>query len=196
MSRKAFPTLTFAVALLAAAVTGCGPGELATPSAPAAERLIAAAFPDASIRVREVSRVEQTLRIPAEFNEADVIFVLQAGEGDWEIGGIEQGGNTYTVAQLGEIGSTMRVMRALSDALENFRADRGEFPALDDLVGLRELIPDFYPEDGMMEDAWGEAFRYRPQGEDYTITSTGPDREAGSQDDVILITGTFVSGGE
>ena len=90
----------------------------------------------------------------------------------------------------------MRVMRALSDALENFRTDRGAFPALDDLVGLRDLVPDFYPEDGGMEDACGEAFRYRPQGEDYTITSTGPDRDAGSQDDIILITGTFVTGDE
>ncbi len=194
MSRKAFPTLMLVVVLLAAAGAGCGPSELTTPSAPAAERLIAAAFPDASIRVREVTRVEQTLRIPAEFNEADVIFVMDAGEEDWDISGIEQGGNTYTVEQLAEIGSTMRVMRALSDGLESFRLERGEFPALDDLVGLRELVPDFYPEDGSMQDAWGEAFRYRPQGEDYTITSTGPDREAGSPDDIILITGTFVSG--
>jgi hypothetical protein len=142
--------------------------------------------------VREVSRTEQTLRIPAEFGEADVIFLMQAGEEEWEITGVEQGGSTYTVEQLGEIASTMDVMRALSDGLEACLAATGSYPLLDDLVGLRELVPEHYPEGGSMEDAWGSAFRYRLQGDDYTVTSTGPDREAGSRDDIILITGSFV----
>ena len=180
------------VAALALAVGACGPSELATPSAPQAERLISAAFPQANIRVREVSRTEQSLRIPAEFGEADVIFLMNAGEEEWEIAGVEQGGSTYTVEQLGEIASTMEVMRAVSDGLEAHIAEEGSYPLLDDLVGLRELVPAYYPEEGSMEDAWGSAFRYRLQGDDYTVTSTGPDGEAGSRDDIILITGSFV----
>ncbi len=184
------PALVIAAITLAAGA--CGPSELTTPSAPQAERLISAAFPQASIRVREVSRTEQSLRIPAEFGEADVIFLMHAGEEDWEITGVEQGGNTYTVEQLGQIASTMEVMRALSDGLEACIVETGSYPLLDDLVGLRELVPQYYPEDGAMEDAWGSAFRYRLQGDDYTVTSTGPDGEAGSRDDIILITGSFV----
>ena len=180
-----------AVALVAA----CGPSELATPSAAQAERLVSATFPEATIRVREVTRSEQTLRIPAEFNEADVIFLMEAGEEDWVMTGVEQGGNNYTVDQLRDIAATMVVMRSLSDALERYRADTGSFPVLDDLVGLRELVPDYYPAQGEMEDAWGSAFRYRVQGDDdYTVTSTGPDGVTGSRDDIILITGSFVEG--
>lgn len=179
---------------VAAAAVGCGPSELTTPSAAQVERLITEAFPDMSVRVREVNRSEQTLTVPAEFNEADVVFRLEAGESEWQIAGVEQAGNTYTVDELRDIATTMTTMRALSDGLEAFRVDSGAFPLLDDLVGLGELVPDYYPADGSMTDAWGEAFRYRPQGEDYTITSTGLDRQAGTPDDIILITGTFVDG--
>jgi len=188
---QSFQRTAFIVAL-ALAVGACGPSELATPSATQAERLISAAFPQANIRVREVVRTEQSLRIPAEFGEADVIFLMNAGEEDWDIAGVEQGGNTYTVEQLGEIAGTMEVMRSLSDGLEAYLAEVGTYPQLDDLVGLRELVPAYYPEDGSMEDAWGSVFRYRLQGDDYTVTSTGPDGEVGSRDDIILITGSFV----
>jgi hypothetical protein len=181
------------VAAIALVVGACGPGELATPSASQAERLVGATFPAASIRVREVNRTEQSLRIPAEFNEADVIFLMQAGEEEWEITGVEQGGSTYTVEQLREIAATMDVMRNLSDGLEACMAATGSYPLFDDMVGLRELVPDHYPADGPLEDAWGSPFRYRLQGDDYTVTSTGPDGEAGSRDDIILITGSFVT---
>lgn len=194
MSRlQCFQRPVLALAAMAFAVAACGPSELATPSAPQAERLLAAAFPQANIRVREVTRTEQSLRIPAEFGEADVIFLMHAGEEEWDITGVEQGGNTYTVEQLGQIETTMEVMRALSDGLEACMTATGSYPALDDLVGLRELVPDYYPADGSLEDAWGSPFRYRLQGDDdYTVTSTGPDGEAGSRDDIILITGSFV----
>jgi hypothetical protein len=182
------------VAVLALAAGACGPTELATPSGTQAERMISEAFPEAEIRVREVSRDEQSLQIPAEFNEADVIFLMDAGEEEWSISGVEQGGNIYTVEQLGEIASTMEAMRQLSDGLEAYLEANGSYPQLDDLVGLRELVPDYYPADGAMEDTWGSVFRYRAQGEDYTVTSTGPDGELGSDDDIILITGNFVSG--
>jgi hypothetical protein len=183
------------VATFAIAAGACGPSELATPSAPQAERIVSAAFPESTIRVREVTREGQSLRIPAEFGDADVIFLMAAGEEDWEIAGVEQGGNTYTVEQLRDIATTMQVMRGVSDALEQYKAATGAYPLLDDLVGLRELVPDYYPADGSLSDAWGRAFRYRVQGdEDYTVTSTGVDGEAGSRDDIILITGSFVDG--
>lgn len=182
----------FLVAALAIAVGACGPSELATPSAAQVERLIGATFPEASVRVREVNREEQTLRVPAEFDDADVVFLMAAGEEEWELAGVEQGGSTYTVEQLGQIATTMGTMRLLSDSLEAYRSATGSYPALDDLVGLRELVPDHYSVDGSLEDAWGSPFRYRPQGSsDYTVTSAGPDGEAGSRDDIILITGSF-----
>jgi hypothetical protein len=87
----------------------------------------------------------------------------------------------------------MEVMRGLSDALEAFHEARGDFPMLDDLTGLGELVPEFYPADGPMQDAWGNTLRYRHQGEDYTLTSSGPDGDPGSRDDILLLTGTFVT---
>jgi hypothetical protein len=88
-------------------------------------------------------------------------------------------------------------MRGLSDALEQHKVATGSYPLLDDLVGLRELVPDYYPVDGSMNDVWGRAFRYRVQGDnDYTVTSTGVDGESGRRDDIILITGSFKDANE
>ncbi len=185
-------TLSLALAVLGAA---CGPAELPTPSTSAAERLITAQFADANVTVREVSRSEGTLRVPAEFNSADVIFVLIPGGSGWEIAHVEQGGNSYTVEQLHEIAATMQLMSDLSDGLESYLADEGSYPMLDDQVGLRQLVPGYYqhPEGELLIDVWGTPLRYRVQGVDYTMTSTGPDGQLGSSDDIILITGTFVS---
>lgn len=179
--------------LLLLLIAACGPGELATPAATDAEALVKGVFPEAEVRVREVTREESVLQVPAEFNGADVIFVMQAGEAEWEIASVEQGGNSYTVDQLGQIAETMATMRSLSDALENFRAERGDYPLLDDLTGLDELVPDFYAAESGMTDSWGNGLRYRHQGEDYTLTSAGPDGEPNSSDDILLITGTFVT---
>lgn len=188
--RPAWRWSTIALLFLIAA---CGPGELATPTGTDAEAIVRGVFPDATVRVREVNREESTLRVPAEFNGADVIFVMHAGEESWQVDSVEQGGNSYTVEQLGEIVQTMEIMRGLSDALEAFHAARGDYPMLDDLTGLGELVPEFYTAATPMQDAWGNALRYRHQGEDYTLTSSGPDGEPGSRDDILLITGTFVT---
>lgn len=188
--RPAWRWSTIALLVLIAA---CGPGELATPTGTEAEAIVRGVFPDATVRVREVTREENALRVPAEFNGADVIFVMSAGPEAWQVASVEQGGNSYTVEQLGEIVQTMEIMRGLSDALETFHAARGDYPMLDDLTGLGELVPEFYGADAPMQDAWGNALRYRHQGEDYTLTSSGPDGDPGSRDDVLLITGTFVT---
>lgn len=182
------------VAVSAVLAAACGASELPTPSASQVERLVRDAYPQADIRVREIQRVESALRAPAEFNGADVVFVFTPGEDAWSIEHIEQGGNSYTVEQLAAIAGAMATMRDISNALEAYREANGSYPLLDDQVGLRELAPDFYPADGSLEDTWGAPLRYRLQGEDYIVTSTGPDTDVGTTDDIILITGKFVQG--
>ncbi len=186
------PFLLLSFTLLAA--SACGPGELATPSQPQARRIISNTFPEAEVIVREVNRSEHTLSVAAEFNGADVTFIMVARDQAWEIDRVEQGGNSYTIEQLRQIADTMAIMREISDALEAFREATGQFPLLDDQVGLLELVPNYYEYAPQMPivDAWDSPLRYRPQGQDYTITSEGPDRSNGTTDDIILITGSFV----
>lgn len=188
------PMAAMALAACTVALAACGPSELATPSASQVETLIRGQFAQAEIRVREVNRDVAVVRAPAEFNGADVIFVLHAGPDAWELSHVEQGGNSYTVDQLDAIAASMATMRDVSNALEAYRTEKGSYPLLDDQVGLRELVPDFYAGDQSMADAWGTPLRYRLQGEDYIVTSTGPDAEISTSDDIILITGKFVQG--
>ncbi len=56
------------------------------------------------------------------------------------------------------------------------------------------MVPDYLAEDTDVEDAWGNRFTYISEdGEDYKLVSFGPDREAGTQDDLILLSGEFVT---
>lgn len=177
------------------ALVACGPNELSTPSLLQVERIILDTFEGSEVSVREVVRTQESLRAAAELNGSDVTVVLGTRDRSWQVARIEQGGNAYTVGQLQEISATMVIMGELSDALENYREANGEFPLLDDQVGLLELVPDYFEHTPGMPllDVWQSPFRYRFQGEDYTITSEGPDRSIGTPDDVILITGSFVA---
>ena len=173
----------------------CGPTELATLRPDEAERLVRTEFPDAEVTVQEISRSGDSLRATAEFNGGDVELAFSAGASGWTLETIELAGVVHTVRALREIAATMATMRALSDALAAYRQDRGSFPMLDDLVGLRELSPDYYPAAGDLEDYWGNAFRYRLQGADYTLRSAGADGQMLTQDDIVLVNAQFVAAG-
>lgn len=179
------------VVLLTSVLAGCGPREVPTPTPEQVEALIEQAFPGSGATVGQLDRLENEVRAAVELDGADMVLVLQAGEGQWAIAGVEQGETAYTLEELGRIRTTVDLMDAVSDALTSYRDATGAFPALDDLVGLRELVPDHYSGSAEFNDGWGNPLRYRVQGDDYTLTSSGPDGEPATPDDVILVTGRF-----
>ncbi|HJO03591.1 MAG TPA: type II secretion system protein GspG [Acidobacteriota bacterium] len=182
----------FLLLLLTIVAFGCGPSELATPTADEIEALLNTTFPRAAgqVEVRGVERVENTARVRAEYAGSDVTVLLLAGESAWAVDGAEMGGNTYTTDQLHSIGDSLALMQEVSDALAVFRTATGAYPRFEDLVGLRELVPDYYspPETGFI-DGWGNGLRYRMREDEYTLTSDGPDGHGGTTDDLFLITG-------
>ncbi len=177
---------------VALAALGCGPAELGTPTADEIEALLDATFPRAAgqVEVRGIERTEGSLRARADYAGSDVTLFLVAGESAWLVDGAEMGGNSYTTDQLHSIGDSLALMQEVSDALAVFRAETGAYPRLEDLIGLRELVPDYYspPESGFI-DGWGNGLRYRMQADEYTLTSDGPDGRGGTTDDLFLITG-------
>lgn len=188
MKRPTLRTAPLAILLLA---SGCAPGELPTPTPERVEELVQEAFPEAGVDVAGVDRLEAQVRAAVALDGADMVMVLEAGDDDWAIAGVEQGEASYTLEELGRIRATVDLLDAVSDALAAYRDANGAFPALDDRVGLRTLVPDHWDGDGDFIDGWGNPLRYRVQGEDYTLTSDGPDGEPSTPDDVILVTGSF-----
>ncbi len=178
--------------LLTLAAFGCGPAELGTPTADEIEALLDATFPRAAgqVQVRDIERADSSVRARADYAGSDVTLLLVVGESSWIVDGAEMGGNTYTTDQLQSIGNSLALMQEVSDALAVFRAETGAYPRLEDLVGLRELVPDYYsPSDTGFIDGWGNGLRYRMQEDEYTLTSDGPDGRSATTDDLFLITG-------
>lgn len=185
------PLVSTVLTLLLVVPVGCAPGELPTPTPERVRELVREAFPEAGVDVSNVERLEREVRAAVELDGADMVMVLEAGEDAWALTGVEQGEVSYTIEELGRIRTTVDRMDSVHDALARHRADHGAFPALDDLVGLRELVPDYLDDESAFTDGWGNVLHYRVQGEDYTLTSSGPDGEPSTSDDVILVTGRF-----
>ncbi len=82
----------------------------------------------------------------------------------------------------------------LSLALDLFEQDTGRYPSSED--GLNALLEDTglvgwrgpYLKSGLKPDPWGTAYTYsfEPGGfGSYTLTSAGPDRQLGTDDDIL-----------
>ena len=180
--------------LLTLVIFSCGPSELGTPTTDEISALLDASFPRAAgqVEVHGIERAENTARVRAEYAGSDVTVLLLASESAWVVDGVEMGGNIYTIDQLHSIGDSLVLMQEVSDALAVFRAETGAYPLLEDLIGLRELVPDYYSprdRDAGFIDGWGNGLRYRIQEDEYTLTSDGPDGRGGTTDDLFLITG-------
>lgn len=192
MPERSLRPLRFAPWLLTLTAFGCAPAELGTPTADEIEALLDLAFPRAAglVQVRDVERIEDRVRARAEYAGSDVTVLMVAGESAWTVDGAEMGGAVYTTDQLHSIGDTLALLQEVSDALAVFRAQTGAYPSLEDLVGLRELVPDYYsPPEAGFNDGWGNGLRYRMREDEYTLTSDGPDGRGGTIDDLFLITG-------
>ena len=172
-------------------VAACAPSAPPPPTPEQVAAIAEATFPGAALTVHGVEPTERGVRAHAQLDGADVVLALERGDDAWTIIAIEQGERSYTIAQLLGFRQSVQLMAAVADALGAYHEARGEFPALDDLVGLRELIPDYYGGDPGFADGWGNPLRYRVQGADYTLTSSGPDGTPSTEDDIIRITGRF-----
>jgi general secretion pathway protein G len=82
----------------------------------------------------------------------------------------------------------------IDGVLENYKLDTGNYPTADE--GLQALVTNVanserwngpYIKNTVPMDPWGNPYGYRIPGEngpDYDIFSAGPDKQAGTQDDI------------
>lgn len=186
MSKRA--SVWLAIAFLTT-LAACAPAELPTPTPQEVEEIVAMSFPNALVDVVAVQRSDSTVRAPARFRGSDVVLVLEEEDGQWAIRSVELGDASYDIDELEAIRQTMILMEDVSNALEEYASANGQIPQMDDLVGLEDLVPDYFPQERGFEDGWGTPLHYRIQGEDYVLTSAGPDGEVGTQDDIIIVRG-------
>ena len=86
------------------------------------------------------------------------------------------------------IQATRTSIQAIGTAIDTYEVDNGIYPqSLQNLLtkGNESNWNGPYMKDGRMpKDAWGTDFSYSLQGENYKLSSAGPDGQAGSADDI------------
>jgi len=186
--------LLVTVALLASLSSlGCGSAPLEL-TAEEARELISGQFPQADPTVISVTLEEERASAQTEFNGQLVDFLFVVGDEGWLLEGVEHKGQVYLIQDLEHISRTMVLMNDLAIALASYYEDHGSYPVGEGPQAREVMVPDYLAEDTDVEDAWGNRFTYFSEdGEDYTLVSFGPDREAGTLDDLILHSGEFVS---
>jgi len=84
--------------------------------------------------------------------------------------------------------ATKQTIEATGTAIDNFEVDCGVFPAsIQDLVtdpGFTGWQGPYMRGGRVPSDAWGNALNYTKSEEGYKISSSGPDGQAGSGDDL------------
>jgi hypothetical protein len=190
--RRPIVRLLASVALVASlASVGCGSEPLDL-TAEQARGFILQQFPQADPNVVSVIVEEDRASAQTEFNGKLVDFLFVADEAGWVLEAVEQQGRVYFIHDLEHISRTMELMEGLAAALVDYYEDHGAYPIGDGPQAREVMVPEYLAEDTDVEDAWGNRFTYFSEdGEDYTLVSFGPDREAGTQDDLILLGSEF-----
>lgn len=78
-------------------------------------------------------------------------------------------------------------LRALRSAVVEYRARVGNLPSqLEQTCVLDSTLCRMEPSERWLRDAWGTTVRYEVGGGTYRIASAGPDRDFGTDDDLVL----------
>lgn len=85
-------------------------------------------------------------------------------------------------------------INTISQTIDAYYLDNGQFPpSLDALVTLPDGLPNPqkwngpYLQKGLPTDPWGQAYIYQVDGEQFVISSAGPDLAANTDDDISSI---------
>jgi len=183
--------LTFALVASLASI-GCGGGEPAF-EVEQATVLIKAEFPDSELDVR-TARVDEEGRgvVFARFNEQMVNFFFLPAEDGWTLDAVDFDGSFYYIRDLEQISTTMALMVEVADALQDYKEANEAYPVGDTHEALHTLSPQFMSDETDYNDAWDQEITYESDGDDYTMVSFGADKQEGTADDIILVSGEFV----
>lgn len=123
--------------------------------------------------------------------EISATFRLEKRDGEWRAADIRLGDRHWedlelinTAIRNEKIKRTRDRLTALADAIERYRKEHGYNPRAGDIFQLSELLSPRYINPVYREDLWQNPLRYLPTTHGYSITSAGPDRQFGNEDDL------------
>lgn len=132
----------------------------------------------------------------------DAVFHLGKDQnGNWVVKEVRTGDRRWesielivTAVRKEKISRTVADMRALTEALEAFKRDRGVYVTADTGSALQDALAPAYLKSILRLDAWLNEFDYKGGGARYRLSSHGPDGKPGTGDDIVVENGALVSG--
>jgi hypothetical protein len=123
--------------------------------------------------------------------ETAVRFAEQGGE--WRAAEIRVGDRQWESVELileavrrEKIRRTELMLRRIAEGLENYRRERNSYVVAENLDGLINVLPPHYVELGIRFDLWHQPLSYRGTVTSFRLSSSGPDRQPGTGDDLII----------
>lgn len=75
-------------------------------------------------------------------------------------------------------------LRRIADAVQTYAIDHGKYPedvSFEEVMGMMSGLPFMFS-----IDPWGEDFIYESTGKSFTVKSSGPDIQFGTEDDIVF----------
>lgn len=123
----------------------------------------------------------------------ETAFRITKENGDWRISDVRLGDRQWESFDLIEealrrekVRRTTSMLKELSDGLNAYQRERGQFVETDEFEKLLDFLSPRYIATPYKFDLWGKEFKYRGKATSYRLTSAGPDRKSGTKDDLII----------
>jgi hypothetical protein len=165
------------------------------------QRLFGADFKRDQVQVRSI-RSGQGDNVIVEAQIETAFRFVREGR-DWRVAEIRLGDRNWESVELVEEAlrrekarRTEITLMRFADGLDYYRRERGRYVEAEEIGRLLDELVPRYLSPLVRFDLWGTPFVYQGTAERYRIASAGPDRRAGTEDDVILENGELKPQGE
>jgi hypothetical protein len=159
--------------------------------------LMGVQLPSDAVRIKSVSPLSLPLSSMASVlveATVDVSFrFTKPDKGGWRASELRTGNrewvnidNAVALANQMKREGAMRDLRAMSTALEKFRADRGAYIVADQQRILMDHLTPHYLVHVIRVDPWRRPYQYQGERDHFTLRSGGPDGKANTPDDLVL----------
>lgn len=125
--------------------------------------------------------------------ELGVTFQLHRENNQWLVKAVRMSDRRWEdIELLRRALDTEKAKRAQSDlgalfaGIEAFRRERGFYPEVEGGRALVDFISQSFLPAVIREDPWDGPYDYRRTPSGFEVSSTGPDRKAGTPDDIVL----------
>jgi predicted transcriptional regulator len=132
--------------------------------------------------------------------QIETAFRITRDNGDWRVSEVRLGDRQWESFDLFEeaikrekVRRTTIMLKEFADGLTAYQRDRGKFVETEEIAELLDYLSPRYLPTPYRFDLWGKELKYRGKATSYRLASAGPDRKAGTKDDLVIENGLLTT---